>query len=240
MNNTSALTDGDLTTLNGFLARVDGGEIPNAEALDGFFAALACCPDLIMPSEYMPYIQNGADEDGDLNFESIGEAKQFMELVNQHWNYVNDLLSKGSLETGDVYLPLVVENEKGEYRGNDWAKGFLSGTHLRGDIWSNLINDEEKGGFMISIMTLAYENDPDPKMRPFKEPINDEKRDTILATAAAGVIWMHKHFLNQRSVYMPKTGTFVRSGKKVGRNDPCPCGSGKKYKLCCINGPTLH
>jgi preprotein translocase subunit SecA len=26
--------------------------------------------------------------------------------------------------------------------------------------------------------------------------------------------------------------TPVRSGPKVGRNDPCPCGSGKKYKHC--------
>ncbi|MBI3896547.1 MAG: SEC-C domain-containing protein, partial [Acidobacteria bacterium] len=26
--------------------------------------------------------------------------------------------------------------------------------------------------------------------------------------------------------------TVVRSGEKVGRNDPCPCGSGKKYKKC--------
>ena len=25
----------------------------------------------------------------------------------------------------------------------------------------------------------------------------------------------------------------VRAGKKIGRNDPCPCGSGKKYKKCC-------
>ena len=25
----------------------------------------------------------------------------------------------------------------------------------------------------------------------------------------------------------------VRKGKKIGRNDPCPCGSGKKYKHCC-------
>jgi preprotein translocase subunit SecA len=25
----------------------------------------------------------------------------------------------------------------------------------------------------------------------------------------------------------------VRAGPKVGRNDPCPCGSGKKYKQCC-------
>jgi SEC-C motif-containing protein len=27
--------------------------------------------------------------------------------------------------------------------------------------------------------------------------------------------------------------TVVRTGPKVGRNDPCPCGSGKKYKHCC-------
>ena len=26
-------------------------------------------------------------------------------------------------------------------------------------------------------------------------------------------------------------------GPKVGRNDPCPCGSGKKYKKCCLNSP---
>jgi preprotein translocase subunit SecA len=26
--------------------------------------------------------------------------------------------------------------------------------------------------------------------------------------------------------------TFVRTGRKVGRNEPCPCGSGKKYKQC--------
>ena len=30
--------------------------------------------------------------------------------------------------------------------------------------------------------------------------------------------------------------TFVRTAKKVGRNDPCPCGSGKKYKKCCGKG----
>jgi preprotein translocase subunit SecA len=28
--------------------------------------------------------------------------------------------------------------------------------------------------------------------------------------------------------------TVRRDGKKVGRNDPCPCGSGKKYKRCCL------
>lgn len=31
-----------------------------------------------------------------------------------------------------------------------------------------------------------------------------------------------------------KSGTIVKE-KKIGRNDPCPCGSGKKYKQCCMN-----
>ncbi len=36
----------------------------------------------------------------------------------------------------------------------------------------------------------------------------------------------------------PKVKTVVRKSKKIGRNDPCPCGSGKKYKKCCgLNPP---
>ena len=31
----------------------------------------------------------------------------------------------------------------------------------------------------------------------------------------------------------PKSGPVVRDKPKVGRNDPCPCGSGKKFKKCC-------
>jgi preprotein translocase subunit SecA len=30
--------------------------------------------------------------------------------------------------------------------------------------------------------------------------------------------------------------TPAQSGRKIGRNDPCPCGSGKKYKRCCGRG----
>ena len=34
-------------------------------------------------------------------------------------------------------------------------------------------------------------------------------------------------------VHVPAPATFVRDEQKVGRNDPCPCGSGKKFKKCC-------
>ena len=40
------------------------------------------------------------------------------------------------------------------------------------------------------------------------------------------------YFQIEKGIY-EKMHTFVREGKKIGRNDPCPCGSGKKYKHCC-------
>lgn len=35
--------------------------------------------------------------------------------------------------------------------------------------------------------------------------------------------------------YLPRTRPIVRDNKKIQRNDPCPCGSGKKYKNCCMD-----
>ena len=34
-------------------------------------------------------------------------------------------------------------------------------------------------------------------------------------------------------MYEPVQQPYVRATAKIGRNDPCPCGSGKKYKKCC-------
>ncbi len=48
--------------------------------------------------------------------------------------------------------------------------------------------------------------------------------------------WMKAHESELRAEGMadvPKVETVVHEGPRVGRNDPCPCGSGKKYKKCC-------
>ena len=42
----------------------------------------------------------------------------------------------------------------------------------------------------------------------------------------------------QRQDTAPGTVTVTRTSPKVGRNDPCPCGSGKKYKKCCLKNAT--
>ena len=39
-------------------------------------------------------------------------------------------------------------------------------------------------------------------------------------------------YANQPDEEIPRE-PYRREGKKIGRNEPCPCGSGKKYKKCC-------
>lgn len=48
--------------------------------------------------------------------------------------------------------------------------------------------------------------------------------------------WMKEHEAElkaEQAGQMPKVETVVHEGPRIGRNDPCPCGSGKKYKKCC-------
>ena len=51
--------------------------------------------------------------------------------------------------------------------------------------------------------------------------------------------WMKDHEAELRAENpdaTPKVETVVHEGPRIGRNDPCPCGSGKKYKKCCGAG----
>lgn len=51
--------------------------------------------------------------------------------------------------------------------------------------------------------------------------------------------WMKDHEQELRAEGAPeqaKVETVVHEGPRIGRNDPCPCGSGKKYKKCCGAG----
>ena len=45
------------------------------------------------------------------------------------------------------------------------------------------------------------------------------------------VLKEHSGFL--RRIWVRLTSKARRTARKTGRNDPCPCGSGKKYKRCC-------
>ena len=227
------LTDAELDRLGDFLKSCKGNKAMNVEQLDGFFAALIAGPEAVMPSEYNREVFGG-DLSEAVEFSSLDQAKEILELLMRHWNTIAGILLKG-----EPHIPLLLEDENGVAHGNDWARGFMRGMHMRHDGWAELVNDEEHGACLIPMMMLCHENDEDPKMRP--NPITPEKREQVIAGMAAGLLGAYRYFGSQRETY---TDTAFRrepkgNAAKVGRNDLCPCGSGKKYKRCC-GGATVN
>jgi uncharacterized protein len=226
------LTDAELDHLRAILERFGDNHSMNLEQLDGFLAALICGPELVPPSRYLPKIWGDRTA-----FEDTSSLQEFLSLLMRHWNAIAD-----TLNSGEVYLPLLFEDESGITYGNDWANGFLCGMVFGKEEWTLLLDDEDHGGSLVAIFALANEHNPDPKMRPYKDPISRELRETLIVSAAAGTMQIYQYFKTQRLLADDPLGNmpdFLRTMPKIGRNDPCPCGSGKKFKQCC-GRTTLH
>ena len=230
------LTDAEFERLTAVLTRFGDKHAMNLEQLDGFLAALICSPELVPPSEYLPVIWGG-DIVLEDEFSAQPILKDFLSLVMRHWNAIVD-----TLQSGEVYLPLLLEDEDGITHANDWANGFLRGMDLRKEHWADLLDDDDQGGLLVPIFALAHENNSDPAMRSYNKPISAELREKLTVSAAAGVIGIYHYFESQRlfgKETLGTTATFRRTMPKIGRNEPCPCGSGKKFKHCC-GKTTLH
>jgi tetratricopeptide (TPR) repeat protein len=80
---------------------------------------------------------------------------------------------------------------------------------------------------------LSKHPDPDPKPKFDPEPAYSFSRFTWPVSSPST---MTNH-LEADSVAVPDVGSTTRLARvpKIGRNEPCPCGSGKKYKKCCIS-----
>jgi uncharacterized protein len=109
---------------------------------------------------------------------------------------------------------------------------------MRQDGWVELLADDDHGGCLIPMMMLYHEHDEDPSMRP--KPIGPEQRKKVISSMAAGLVEAYLYFRQegqpQASTRRPEP---QHANVKIGRNDPCPCGSGKKFKRCC-GGATIH
>jgi len=72
--------------------------------------------------------------------------------------------------------------------------------------------------------------------------IDEERRKQMIAMMVAALKKIYDHFAPQRHAAAHEAAaTYRRSAPKIGRNDPCPCGSGRKYKQCCAGkNQTVH
>ena len=80
---------------------------------------------------------------------------------------------------------------------------------------------------------LYHEYDEDLTMRP--KPIGSEQREKVIEFMATRLLGAYRNFRR----YEQNRPEPSYTNAKIGRNDLCPCGSGKKYKRCC-GGATVQ
>ena len=91
--------------------------------------------------------------------------------------------------------------------------------------------EEEKKNLPSAIKNMI-DKDPSLKERFIKVAKQMEADGVDMSSPAAMRKWAKA---NQKKIREQEYGTVkpIVKGKEPGRNDPCPCGSGKKYKKCC-------
>ena len=230
--NDTALTEAEFDRLAELLDGVSCGKGMNLEEIDGYLAALLCTPTLVPMSEYLPALF-GAESMDDLAFDSQAQAQEAVMLLMRHRNHMASTLVRSLADQEAFYDLLLLEDEAGVVRANDWARAFVRGIAWDRQAWADLLGDDQHGGAVLPMFAFAQENDDDPELRHTFPA--ESKRDDLILHMTVGLVKAYAWFAPQRRDAMAAYAAPqrpLRSGPKAGRNQPCPCGSGRKYKHC--------
>ncbi len=188
--------------------------------LDGFLTGVVIGPELIMPSEWMPVIWQGEPD-----FETTEQAERIMGIIMARYN---EIIQQMDDEPG-AFEPIFYEAPDGSVLAADWAEGFMEAIGLRVDAWDALFEDEDARLLIGPIMAYLHDKDGKPFIDGSPEEMIKLREESAqsLPNAIKGI---HDFWKARRQ---PASPAGRPAGKKVGRNEPCPCGSGHKYKRCC-------
>jgi uncharacterized protein len=204
--------------------------------LQGFLFAVVSAPELIAPSEWMPLVFG----DKQAGYESLEEAQAIMQELMALYNAINDgARGAATLPANCTFRDDVLDNLEPDAPINQWSRGFALGHQWLEDTWSECVPEEHDDEFGVIVLALsffssrrlaeAYRKELAPGsslsdtakmiLEIFPESLSEYARigrtiAAVLAEHAAG----------------PQP---VRRESRTGRNDPCPCGSGRKFKKCC-------
>ena len=237
-------------------------ETPQWEFCEGFMAALICCRRQIPASEYLSVLlglEDGVDP-GDAttqapeqgSFADAAQATEFMSLWLQRWNEVAVALDADvqSLEDEAAYNPEVLDVRGGVAAlppeeqaamadevlpsfAQVWALGFMFAVENWPEDWTPPRDKEAAevlNNALDAIVNLTDDDEGEPEISVFSD---DAPPSVSLARLNdfGDAIWAVYELRELWRGMGPRVET-VHRAPTPGRNDPCHCGSGKKYKKC--------
>ena len=205
-------------------------ECMDAVTLEGFLVAIVIGPVTVTPEHWLPRVFGSDPEDP---MPEISSTKIFKRVVNIIMRLYNSMIMIFGIAP-EKFSPTFYTHEvegKAYTVVDEWCSGFLQGVALAGDAWQPML--DEKPGIL----------------RPFElfaTPEGWAELDAAVDEEAMHAKWSSRieptvHSIHAFWLPYRDSGTTLASphpkrmaGKtKVGRNAPCTCGSGKKYKHCC-------
>jgi uncharacterized protein len=238
--------------------RTRGEDVPQWEFCEGAMAALLCTRRMILPDEFLPLLLGTADDplkpgdEGETWFADADQHERFMTLWTRRWDEVATALGAEvqTLEDERCYHPEVMDvrgavaalpeearadigDQELPAYGQVWALGFMFVVENWSEEWAEP-RDKDAATWLNdaldAIVVLTEDDTGKPAFSLHSEdgpPSVSEARMNAFGEALWAVydlrqIWQS---LGPRVVAARKADT-------PGRNDPCPCGSGKKYKKC--------
>ena len=256
-----ALDETTLQELDDLLAalREREEEVPQWEFCDGFLTAVACTRRPIAIQEWLPMLLGDGTPLGHGAlpllevFADAAQQQRFVTLAQARLDEILRQLDRPthSLEEADAFSPEVLDTkgavltmsaEEQAEIGDEpmpslaqvWALGFMFAVENWADDWA-LPRDKEAAQMIDAAMELIVALTEDDTAKPAHN-LYDEAGPASTSQqridAFGEAIWAVYDLRQAWRSLGPQQETIVK-GAQPGRNDPCPCGSGKKFKKCC-------
>lgn len=195
-------------------------------SLDGCLTAVVCGPAMIPPSRWLGSVWGDVDPIWD----SMEEAQAVTGLFMRHMNSIAGCLSDRPSDFEPVFSERELEGRTYTVV-DEWCEGFARGMALDSANWRT--GGEEIKRLLGPVMSFTKQTGrAGYELSPAQ---CEEQKAKIIPSVRA----IYTYWLARREEFMPMAGqpsrTIRREGPRVGRNEPCPCGSGKKYKKCCLS-----
>ncbi len=227
---TEPLNDAEIEWLEDFLferldedtdtSDLDEGVLCVSE-LDGFFTALVSGPVMLSPSQWLPQVWG----DFEPTFKRDDEFEKVISLMIRHMNNIASLL----MEQPQNFEPMFLQSKAGGEKNiivDEWCEGYMRAVVLTAEQWQ-LQNLNMK---ILITPIIAFQGE---QASITHTQYNEQEIINLQQAIAPNAREIHAYWLAQRSV--PTRTPYQHEQEKIGRNDPCPCGSGKKYKKCCLH-----
>jgi uncharacterized protein len=196
--------------------------------IDGYFAAILSGPRTLLPSEWMPSIWDPNGGGASPEFENLEHANRILGLLMRHYNTVARVL----MDEPEELVPIYLDGDLGG--AASWCSGYLAGMRYDRESWAKLLAAKPRWFAPILCLGTRDEDGKEP------DPEQAERWSREVGRSAAKI---HAYWLERRRTrpagFTPDRFPAGSSGpreprsSRVGRNDLCPCGSGKKFKRCC-------